>query len=256
MRLATFNVNSVRTRMPILQRWLPESGTDLLFLQETKVVDADFPAEPFEAMGYKVWFRGEKSYNGVAVVAREGLDVSVAFGFEDGEDPDFATRVALARTGALTVLNTYVPQGKSIDHPDFEVKKSFLDRTRKIIEREKGALFAWVGDLNVAPTEADVTNPGNKKNHVCFHISIREHFDRTAEGLSDVLRLFRPEPGEYTFFDYRVKDALARNIGWRIDHVLATPSLVERARDSFVDREPRGWERPSDHTPLLADFDL
>ena len=258
LRLATFNVNSVRSRLPILERWMPESEVDLLFLQETKVVDADFPAAPFEAMGYKVWFRGEKSYNGVAVVAREGLDADVSFGFGDGEPgkPDFETRVALARAGGVTVLNTYVPQGKSIDHPDFEVKKDFLDRVRKIVEREMAAPFAWVGDLNVAPTEIDVTNPANKKNHVCFHVSIRERFAAVSDGLVDLLRRFRPEEGEYTFFDYRVKDSLERNIGWRIDHVMASPSLAEKAADCFVAREPRGWERPSDHTPLVADFNL
>ena len=249
MRVATFNVNSVRSRLPILERWLP--GVDLLFLQETKVVDADFPVEPFAAMGYRALFRGEKSYNGVAALVRGDLDVEAAFGFGDGEEPDFPTRVMTLRMGGLTVLNTYVPQGKDIAHPDFQVKKAFLERVRRVVEREMDTPFVWVGDLNVAPTEADVTNPKDKKDHVCFCQEIRDGFERARAGLMDLLRAFHPEPGVYTFFDYRVKDALGRNIGWRIDHALAAPSLARRVTDCFADREPRGWERPSDHTPLV-----
>lgn len=256
-RLATFNVNSVRSRMPVLERWLPESGVDLLLLQETKATDSDFPVSAFESLGYAVRFRGEKAYNGVAAVARDASVLQdVSFGFGDGEEPDFSTRVLRLRWGDLTVLNTYVPQGKAIDHPDYEVKKRFLERVRALVERERSRPFAWVGDLNVAPTEIDVSNPANKKDHVCFHQDIRTKFAETAEGLADMLRRFRPDPGEYTFFDYRVKDSLARNIGWRIDHILASPSLAERALDCFVERAPRSWEKPSDHTPLVADFSL
>ena len=260
IRIATFNVNSVRSRMPVLERWLPslkEAGTpvDLLFLQETKAVDADFPAAAFQAMGYTPYFCGEKSYNGVAVVARAPLEAR--FGFQDGEEPDFPTRVVYAKTPEVAILNTYVPQGKEITHPDYEVKKRFLERVRDFFDREirPNMAFAWVGDLNVAPTEIDVTNPQNKKDHVCFHQEIRDKFAWVVSwGLSDVFRAFHPEEGEYTFFDYRVKDAVTRNIGWRIDHILANEALAKKAFSSFVDRTPLTWEKPSDHTPLVADF--
>ena len=260
MRVATFNVNSVRSRMPILERWLAGASVDLLFLQETKVVDADFPVADFEAMGYNAYFCGEKSYNGVAVVSR--VPVEVRFGFLDFIEPGFSTRVAYAKTtgaGPLSILNTYVPQGKEITHPDYEVKKKFLERVRAFFDREveKRALFAWVGDLNVAPTEIDVTSPQNKRDHVCFHTEIREKFDWVVSwGLHDILRRFHPEAGEFTFFDYRVKDALTKNIGWRVDHILATEALAERCADCHIDRLPRGWEKPSDHTPLVADFEV
>ncbi|MCR5346204.1 MAG: exodeoxyribonuclease III [Fretibacterium sp.] len=254
MRLATFNVNSVRSRLPILERWLPQSGVDLLCLQETKVVDADFPEAPFAAMGYKAYFHGEKSYNGVALLVKEPLDVKVSFGFDDSEEPDFSTRVLLLRTEGLTVLNTYVPQGKEITHPDFEVKKRFLARVRRVIEREMSGPFAWLGDLNVAPTERDLANPKGKKDHVCFCQEIRDLFARVSEGLVDTLRKFHPEDGVYTFFDYRVKDSVNRNIGWRIDHILTSPALAERMQDCFADLGPRREERPSDHTPLVAEF--
>ena len=259
LRLATFNVNSVRSRMPVLERWLADTPVDLLFLQETKVVDADFPAAAFKSMGYDAYFCGEKSYNGVAVIAK--IPVEVRFGFCDEREPNFCTRVAYAKTTGLTpvsILNTYVPQGKEITHSDYEVKKKFLERVRAFFDREvkPGDLFAWVGDLNVAPTETDVTNPQNKRDHVCFHDEIREKFDRVVSwGLHDVLRRFHPAAGEFTFFDYRVKDALARNIGWRIDHILATEALAEKAVDCYIDRHPRGWEKPSDHTPVVAAFE-
>jgi exodeoxyribonuclease-3 len=277
-RIATFNVNSVRSRLPILERWLPSSGVDLLFLQETKVVDADFPAAAFEAMGYEAYFCGEKSYNGVAVVSRVPLEVRFGFGDSaltgqtapaeqaapaEREEPDFPTRVLFAKnakTPKIAVLNTYVPQGKDVAHPDYLVKKRFLERVRAFLDREvsaKGLPFAWVGDLNVAPTDIDVTHPENKRDHVCFCADIREKFAWTASwGLTDLFRRFHPEEGEFTFFDYRVKDALARNVGWRIDHILVNDAGAEKALACFVDREPRGWEKPSDHTPLVADFAL
>ncbi|MCL2009378.1 MAG: exodeoxyribonuclease III [Synergistaceae bacterium] len=263
LRIATFNVNSVRSRIAILERWLADTRVDILFLQETKATDADFPAAAFKAMGYDAYFCGEKSYNGVAVIARASLTVETRFGFGDEREPGFPTRVAYAKiTGGpapVSILNTYVPQGKEITHPDYEVKKSFLERVRAFMDREAepGSLFAWVGDLNVAPSEIDVTNPQNKKDHVCFHSEIREKFDWVVSwGLHDVLRRFRPEAGEFTFFDYRVKDALTRNIGWRIDHILATEALTKKAVDCYIDRLPRGWEKPSDHTPLVADFEV
>jgi exodeoxyribonuclease-3 len=257
VRVATFNVNSVRSRLPVLERWLPGSDVDLLFLQETKVTDADFPAEAFESLGYRVFFKGEKSYNGVAAVSR--VPVEARFGFGDGEEPDFPTRVLYAKTPALSVLNTYVPQGKERTHPDYLVKKRFLERVRAFFDREAapGVPFAWVGDLNVAPEDIDVTHPENKRDHVCFNAEIREKFAWVASwGLTDTFRRFHPEEREFTFFDYRVKNALSRNIGWRIDHILANGALAERAVACRVDREPRGWEKPSDHTPLIADFDL
>ncbi|MDR1875348.1 MAG: exodeoxyribonuclease III [Synergistaceae bacterium] len=257
LRIATFNVNSVRSRMPVLERWLPASGVDLLCLQETKVVDAEFPAAAFEAMGYTPLCCGEKSYNGVAIVARVPVD-EVRFGFGDGEDPDFSTRVAFVRAAGVSILNTYVPQGKEIAHPDYALKKRFLDRVRAFMSREAkdGDHFAWVGDMNVAPTDIDVTHPEGKRDHVCCHSEIREKFEQVSRGLADMLRRFHPEEGTFTFFDYRVKNALDRNIGWRIDHILATPALEKRVVDCFVDKEPRSWEKPSDHAPVIADLEI
>ncbi len=254
---ATFNVNSVRSRLPILERWLGSSRPDVLCLQETKTQDDSFPEGFFRDMGYDLAFRGQKSYNGVALACKMAPD-EVLYGMDDGASPSFDVRAISARFGRTWVVNTYVPQGKAIDHDDYLLKQSFLRRVGTMISRmrQSGADVLWVGDLNVAPEEMDVTNPKNKRDHVCFHSTIRQVFSEVRSDLVDVFRKHRPDPGEFSFWDYRVKDSLERNIGWRIDHILATPDLAERSTDSWVDRAPRGWDKPSDHTPVLAVFDL
>ena len=204
---------------------------------------------------YTAVFRGEKSYNGVAILSKTAPD-EVIHGFDDGE-PVWDTRMIAARFGGLWVLNTYVPQGKEITHPDYQAKKEFLKRAAAFAERFTNEKLLWLGDLNVAPTELDVTNPKNKQDHVCFVKELRDLFaGLCAPFLTDLLRQHHPGEELYSFFDYRVKNALARNIGWRIDHILATPPLAPLCTACWIDTEPRGWEKPSDHTPMLADFEL
>ena len=252
MRIATFNVNSVRARLDALAQWLPDKHPDFLFMQETKTQDSSFPAAALSAMGYRSFFRGEKTYNGVAVLVKDGIDdVDVSFGFEDG---GYITRVLTLRHKGLTVLNTYVPQGKEIASPSYTEKKEFLARVKEVVSREKGGLFLWLGDMNVAPEPLDVTHPETKKNHVCFTEEIRRVFRDTREGLTDLLRKFSPEERVYTFYDYRVKDAVSRGIGWRIDHMLASEGMADLAVSCEPDIRPRTWERPSDHVPLIAEF--
>ena len=253
MLITTFNVNSVRSRLPILTRWLQEHNPDFLFLQETKTQDSSFPALAFSELGYSSYFCGEKSYNGVAVLAKNGIsDIDVSFGFDGGE---YSSRVLTLKHKSLVILNTYVPQGKEIDSPSYTEKKYFLGRVRKLIEREISGLFLWLGDLNVAPEPLDVAHPETKKNHVCFCQEIRDIFRDVSSGLTDLLRKFDPSPNIYTFYDYRVKDAVSRNLGWRIDHMLASESLANLALSCFPDISPRMWEKPSDHLPLSAEFE-
>lgn len=256
--IATFNVNSLRSRLPVLERWLESTPADVLCLQETKVTDGDFPLDAVQSLGYRAIYRGEKAYNGVAILTKLPME-GYAFGFGDGEEPDGGARVVRGRIGDLCIINTYVPQGKAIDNPDYVYKHRFLDRFRALLDREylTTEKILWVGDMNVAPTDMDVTSPEKKRDHPCFAPDIREHFEAVKSwGFSDVFRKHRPGPGEFSFFDYRVKGALERNIGWRIDHILATPTLEAASVDCFVDRAPRGWERPSDHTPVVVRFDL
>ena len=252
MLITTFNVNSVRSRLPILVRWLKENHPDFLFVQETKTQDSSFPALAFSELGYNSYFHGEKSYNGVALFAKNNInDIDVSFGFDDGE---YSTRVLTLRHKGLVILNTYVPQGKELDSPSYTEKKYFLGRVRKIIEKESSGLFLWLGDLNVAPEPVDVAHPETKKNHVCFCDEIREIFRNVSSGLIDLLRKFDTSPNVYTFYDYRVKDAVSRNLGWRIDHMLASESLAKFALSCSPDISPRTWEKPSDHVPLSAEF--
>lgn len=263
LKIATFNVNSVRTRAPILEKWLSSSkAPDVLCLQETKSQDVDFPIDFFDSLGYKAVFKGMKSYNGVAIVSKI-TPKNVAFGLGDGKFEDEAmsesenARVVRASFGDVNVLNTYIPQGKSIDHSDYPYKLAFLARVRDLLEREykPSDKVVWVGDLNVAMTDIDLTNPKTNRQHPCFHEDVKQALENVMSwGLVDIFRQHRPDAGEFTYWDYRVKDSLTRNIGWRIDHILGTESQAALCTAVEVERELRAMERPSDHTAVVASF--
>lgn len=257
MMVATFNVNSIRSRLEILLNWLKARRPDVICLQETKVVDADFPAGPIRDAGYAVVFRGEKTYNGVALLSRKNAD-DVRFGFDDGGPAD-ETRLVRARIGSLHVVNTYVPQGRDIEHAMYRYKLQWFDRLRRLFERHytPGQKVVWVGDFNIAPEAQDIHNAAQQANHVCYHAAAREAFARTvAWGFVDVFRRHCPGPGQYTFFDYRQKEALARNQGWRVDHIMATRPLAAKSVGASIDLGPRRADRPSDHTVVTAQFEL
>lgn len=256
--VATFNVNSVRSRLHVLEKWLARDPVDVLCLQETKTMDESFPSEFFTSLGYEVMFSGEKGYNGVAIASRFPFE-EVIYGFGDGKEPGLSTRFLQAKVSGIWMINSYVPQGKSIDHPDYQLKLAFLERVRELLIRryDPSGRVIWMGDLNVAPTDIDVTEPGKKRDHVCFHQTVKDAFARvTSWGFVDLFRKYRPGEGEFSFWDYRVKNSLERNIGWRIDHILVTPSMKAMSRNCFVDRELRGWDKPSDHAPVVGVFEL
>jgi len=257
MRIATFNANSIRTRIQVVLRWLENQKPDVLCIQETKTPDPAFPEAAFTQMGYHAVFRGEKSYNGVAVISRRPAS-EVTFGLDDGGSAD-ESRLIYARFGSIHVVNTYVPQGREIEHDMYRYKLEWLARLRAFFDRRFSTRMkvAWLGDMNVAPEAADIHNSEVQGNHVCFHVDVRNAFAETCSwGFTDVFRRHHPEPGQYTFFDYRTPNAARRSMGWRIDHIMATPPLARRSTDSFIDLEPRLGEKPSDHTFLVADFDL
>lgn len=257
MKIATFNANSIRSRMPILARWLAAQRPDIVCVQETKVQDPEFPVAEIEALGYRAAFRGEKSYNGVAVLSRTPAD-EVSFGFRDGGPAD-ETRFVTARFGRFSVVNTYVPQGREIDHAMYGYKLEWFARLRRHFDAafKPSDLLLWVGDLNVAAAPEDVHSPENYANHVCYHIDVRRAFAGCCDwGFVDVFRTFHPEPGQFSFFDYRTPNAAKRGIGWRLDYLLASPALAALARDAFIDLAPRLEEKPSDHTPVVGVFDL
>ena len=260
MKIATFNVNSLKARLPIVEFFLKGGDApDVVCFQETKCQDKDFPVEFFDALGYRCAYRGMKSYNGVAVVSKAEPD-DVRFGLGDGADAEQdEARLVTARFGDVWVVGAYMPQGKSMELPDFQYKLEFFRRVRAMFESRYKPTdkLLWTGDLNVAPTDIDVTHPENKRSHVCVAQEARDALEGvTSWGLVDVFRKHRPDAGEFSFWDYRVPKALERNIGWRIDHLFATEALAKKSRDAYVVRELRAMERPSDHTAVVGVFDI
>ncbi len=257
MLIATFNVNSIRSRLPAVLAWLEARRPDVLSLQETKVQDGQFPEAAFSDAGYHAVYRGEKAYNGVALLSRVP-PADVRFGLDDGEPAD-ETRLVAARCGPIHVVNTYVPQGRALDHPMYQYKLRWFERLRAWFDRHftPRTPLVWVGDLNVAPEALDIHNADQQTQHVCFHESVRASFERTrAWGFTDVFRKHHPEGGQYTFFDYRTANAVERNMGWRVDHILATAPLAAACLSCDIDLAPRRAPKASDHTVLAAVFDV
>lgn len=256
MRIATYNANSIRTRLPSVLEWMKLYQPDVLCIQETKTQDADFPALDFETIGYVPLFKGEKSYNGVAILSKT-KPIEAGFGFDS--QPKDEPRIVYAKYGPIHVVNTYVPQGRDLDHEMFDYKLKWFARLKRFFEKHfsPSDMVVWLGDLNVARDYIDIHNAEKQENHVCFHKSVRAAFEDTLSwGFTDVFREKHPEPGHYTFFDYRTINAVQRGMGWRIDMILCTSSLASKCTDCFIDLEPRMKDKPSDHTYLVADFDL
>ncbi len=255
LKIATFNANSVRARMPIILDRLEREAPDALFLQETKVQDKDFPAGAFEGVGYRIAYRGQKGYNGVALASRAPLsDVRLDLS-DDGPDPE--ARFISARLGAIPLVNVYVPQGYAVGTERFERKlawlRELLEHLRSTYDPEEPLLVA--GDFNVAIEPRDVYDPEGLDGQVCFHPAERALLRGFLDwGLVDVLRRHEPGEGLYTFWDYRIPNALKRNLGWRIDYILATRPLAEASLSAGIDLGARRLEKPSDHTFLTAEF--
>ena len=256
--IATYNVNSIRSRLHLVIPWLQENRPTVFCMQETKADDEAFPHEKFEAIGYHVVFRGEKRHNGVAVASLEKPE-GVAFGLDDGGPRD-EDRVIRGVFSGISVVNTYVPQGNDRARPEFAYKLAWFKRLRDFFKRHYATddQLTWCGDLNVAPEEIDVHNPKRLVGHVCFTPEVWEAFASVKDwGLVDVFRKHHPgEPEQYTFFDYRVRNSVEKGLGWRVDHILATSSLSDRSMNCFIDMHPRRAEKPSDHTIVVAEFTL
>jgi exodeoxyribonuclease-3 len=256
MHLGTWNVNSIRARLERVLSWIDAHRPDVLCLQETKVADDQFPIEPFRERGYEVALHGQKTYNGVAILARGGLG-DVAAGFADGEDEGGA-RLLSATVGGVRIYAAYVPNGQMVGSPAWDAKLRWLARVRRLLERSHGRddRFAVCGDFNVAPEERDVHDPEFWKTQVLFHPSARAALaDLCAAGLVDVFRLHHAEGGLYSWWDYR-QLAFPRNLGLRIDLVLASRALASRCTASLIDREARKGAGASDHAPVSATFEI
>jgi exodeoxyribonuclease-3 len=255
MQLATWNVNSLRVRMPHLLTWLAGNSLDLVALQELKLPDESFPRAEFEQAGWHVIFSGQKTYNGVALLARsECRDVARDIpGFEDPQ-----RRVLAATFGELRVINVYVPNGQEVGSEKYAYKLTWLEALRNwlALELERHPHLVVLGDYNIAPEDRDVHDPPAWEGSVHVSPAEREALRSLFKlGLEDVFRRFEQPEGAYSWWDYRAA-AFRRNHGLRIDLVLASPQLAARCTACRIDREPRTWERPSDHAPVLATFDL
>lgn len=251
MKIATWNINSLRVRLPHVLHWLETNQPDVLALQETKTEDRNFPVSEFERAGYHAVFSGQPTYNGVALLSREPPEIITAAlpDFEDAQK-----RVLLAHYGSLTVLNLYVPNGQSPDSGKYRYKLDWLaqlDLWTAELLREHSKLV-MLGDFNIAPEDRDVYDPQAWQGQVLVSDPERSAFCKLLDrGLYDSFRLHTDGGGHYSWWDYR-SAAFRRNQGMRIDHILLSQALAERSSSTTIDREPRGWERPSDHTPVVA----
>lgn len=255
MKVATFNANSVRKRLEIILEWLAEHEPDVLAIQETKCQDHDFPVDAFADMGYQVAAHGMKSYNGVAIVARE-TPLEVATGFGDEAWPEDC-RIIAATVGGVRIVNTYVPNGTALGTDKFAYKLRWLDRFRRYCDERiaPSQPAIWLGDINIAPTADDVFDAAKKLGRVGHHPDEFAGLGRIVEwGWSDCFRKFTSGPGHYTFWEFVIPKALERNLGWRIDHIYGSPEMAARCTGCVVDRVPRALESPSDHTFVVATF--
>lgn len=255
MRIATFNAAGLRPRIPMLIDWLAENEPDVLALQETKVEDDKFPREPFEDLGYDLALHGIKSWNGVAIASRLPM-LGVRAGFCDDLFPQDG-RVISAQIEGVHVVNTYVPNGTALGTEKFEYKLRWLERFRTYLDQcfRPDEPVVWLGDVNIAPTPADVYNSARFYGRVGHHPDEFSRLQRIVDfGLTDLFRKHCPEPKHYTYWEFTIPQSVTRNLGWRIDHIYGTPSVAERCSACWIDKAARESEKPSDHTFVVADL--
>jgi exodeoxyribonuclease-3 len=255
MKIATWNVNSIRRRLDLVLEWLAQNQPDVICLQETKVPDADFPAEAFRNAGYHVAFRGMKGYNGVATLSRKQPEY-LLHGLHEGADNE-DVRILQTVVEGVQIVNTYVPQGFRVGTDKYVFKLEWFQRIRRYfnehLDPSKPAI--WTGDLNVAPEPIDVYHPDRRVNDPDFHIDARNAYKQAvAWGFVDVFRMLHPDRVQYTYWDY-YRNAFDHNWGWRIDHILATQPFAARCKSVEVDMTPRKAAGSSDHTVVWAEFE-
>ena len=255
MKIATWNVNSMKVRLPHVLEWLGSEAPDVLVLQEIKQVTEAFPTEAIAEAGYQSVASGQKTYNGVAVISREAPEDNVT-DFPGFEDPQ--RRILASTIGDVRVVNLYVPNGSSVGSEKFDYKLSWLDALRGFLESEMAAheKLVVLGDFNIAPDDRDVYDPEKWGDDILCSPKEREALKALIDlGLSDVYRQFDQPEQTFSWWDYRAA-GFRRNAGLRIDLILASEALAGVCEKSYIDREPRTWERPSDHTPVIAEFSV
>lgn len=267
MKIATWNVNSIRSRLDHALQWLDANPVDVLCLQETKVVDELFPRSPFESLGYHLYISGQKSYNGVALISRDPLEnVSCGFAGMLSSHPeyslDFLTEVDIQKrviTGVLKgvrILNLYVPNGSAVGSDKYLYKLQWLKVLYDYVQTclAQGDSLCICGDFNIALEDRDIHNPARAKDQIMASEPERQALQQVLNlGLADAFRKFTSEAGHYSWWDYR-NQSFQRDRGWRIDHHYLTPDLYAKATNCQIDITPRKLEQPSDHTPVIVEF--
>ena len=253
--IASWNVNSLRVRLPQVLQWLDTHEPDVLALQETKTQDESFPAHAFDELGYQVVFSGQKTYNGVAIVSRKPIQV-LHTGLPGFEDPQ--KRVLCALVDDVCVLDLYVPNGSEVGSDKYAYKLDWLARldafTGELLQHYDKLIL--LGDFNITPADADVHDPEGWRDRILCSRPERDALSGLlAHGLTDTFRLFEQERHSFSWWDYRAGD-FAHDRGLRIDLILASTPLSRRCADSWIDIAPRQQQRPSDHTPVAAEFRL
>ena len=264
MLIATWNVNSVRTRLDQIIYWINQVHPDILCLQETKVVDEDFPSQPFEELGYSVLVYGQKSYNGVAIISKiqpENIIRGLKF------DPDNKhnlksfieqKRIISALINGIRIINVYVPNGSSLNSDKFEYKIKWLNYLASFLNEldEKGDLICLLGDFNIAPTDLDIHNPQKYEGGIMATEIERKALQNVLkERFIDTFRIFEQNSGHWSWWDYR-NNAYESNKGWRIDHIYLSKTLKSKLKSCVIDSIPRGNIQPSDHAPVMINLDL
>ena len=260
MRIASFNINGVKARLPALLKWLGDASPDVAVLQEIKSIDENFPREPIEDLGYNVETHGQKSFNGVAILSKRPIE-DVTRGLPGDPADEQARWIEATISGdeaAIRVCGLYLPNGNPAPGPKYDYKLSWMERLHaraaELIAAEEIAVM--LGDYNVIPQAEDVHNPENWGDDALYLPETRASWRRLVSlGYTDAFRALNGAPLNYTFWDYQA-GAWQKNNGIRIDHILLTPQAADRLIDCQIDKSPRGGEKPSDHTPIWADFAL
>lgn len=258
MKIATWNVNSILARLPLVTRWLEAAQPDVLCVQETKCTDDKFPTLELKAIGYESVIFGQQTYNGVAIISRAGCATlqTVQRGYP-GEDSSSQARLLSVDIAGVRIVNVYIPNGQMVGSEKYQFKLDWMNRLREFLDEsyDNSTPVLLCGDFNVAPEERDVHDPRLWLNRILFSEPEKAVLQHVKDwGFTDTFRLHTEEGGHYSWWDYRA-GAFRRNLGLRIDHVWVSAPLAARSKVTLIDKEPRGWERPSDHAPVVAEFD-